>query len=275
MTETQTVQPGKPWYRKWRYIIPLALLVIVIIAVASSSGGQRGIGEGSDAARGSDDASPTTDPSERPASEAAAPDETPANEEEPAEGDQGVVFGEPVIFNESGFTTMAAMVENVSDTVRTFTVKATFLSGGSIVATGVGAVNDLAPGQRRASSLLVDESPLPAYDEVLLQVDTMLDQGSDSESAEIAEQLTFGEPRINDQSGFVSVDVQVTNGSSETVTFTVGAAFLNGDALVGTGTGAVNDLAPGETQTATLLTSGDTNASEVLLYADTLIVAND
>ncbi|CAN5820652.1 hypothetical protein BH20CHL8_BH20CHL8_07460 [soil metagenome] len=52
------------------------------------------------------------------------------------------------------------MAENVSDTVRTYTAKATFTSGGTIVATAVGAVSDQAPGQRRAFSLLADKNPI-------------------------------------------------------------------------------------------------------------------
>ena len=293
MTDAATpVRAGKPWYRKWRYIIPIAVIVLIVLAVASSPDGRRGLAEGAADQLGEESqpasAAPSTasDPTSLPSTAAeasvapstapSAPPSTAPSEAAGEEGDQGIVFGDPVIFEEAGLTTAGVMVENVSDQVRTFTVQATFRAGESIAATAIGSVNDLAPGERRAVTLLVDETPIPEYDNVRVQVDTMLDQGSSTESSEIASQLAFGEPRVTTDFGLTTVTVELTNNSDAAITLTVGSTFLTGDTLIGVGTGAVNDLAPGETQTAQLLVTGSTeNASETLIYADTILTAGE
>lgn len=48
MTEEPAAGAAKPWYRKWRYIIPIGVLVLIIGAVAGSPDGRQGFADGLD-----------------------------------------------------------------------------------------------------------------------------------------------------------------------------------------------------------------------------------
>lgn len=93
MSETAaTPKPSKPWYRKWRYIIPIALLVLIIAAVASSPSGREGLGEGV-----RDGLSEETDePSAAPAETDEATPEQTAQPTEPTQTPQATPTPEPM-----------------------------------------------------------------------------------------------------------------------------------------------------------------------------------
>jgi hypothetical protein len=177
-----------------------------------------------------------------------------------------------VAFEAMGVSTVGVLATNTSDMAKSFTVKATYKAGSDIVATAVGAVNGILPGQRRAVTLISDTSPIPQHDAVSVQVDTMVGEGADIPGVAAEEKLKFGKPAVKSQSGLTSVNVEVTNAGSDEVSLTVGAAFLKGDKLIGIGTGAVNNLGAGQTKTATLLVQGSAKGyDKVLVYPDTVL----
>ncbi len=210
-------------------------------------------------------------PTEAPApTEAAAPTDVPAATEAPAApaaaapaGD--IVFGEPVIFDPSiiGVTAM-----NPGDTIKSFFVKATYKNGDTIVGTASGAVNDLLPGQTRAATLLAQE-PIPAeYESVRVDVDTMTQDAATTAGATAAQKITFGPPQVG-QGGIVNVEV--TAGDEAVKGMFVQAMFTRDGKLVGVASGAVNDLAAGQTKTATLLAQGETEGADVQVTVETIV----
>ncbi|MCC6177195.1 MAG: hypothetical protein IT305_17960 [Chloroflexi bacterium] len=75
----------------------------------------------------------------------------------------------------SGFLPMLdAEVTNQDSSMHSFTVQATFLKGGQLVAVMSGAVNDLAAGQTKTASLMGQGSSIAEYDEILVAVDTLV-----------------------------------------------------------------------------------------------------
>lgn len=156
--------------------------------------------------------------------------------------------------------------------MKSFTVKATFKNGDTIAATAAGAVNDLAPGQTRAVTLVSTQSIPERYDSVRVDVDTMVREANSTPGAAAAAMIAFGAPAVRSDGSLTTVDVEVTNRDSTAHSFTVQAAFLKGDQLLSVASGAVNDLAAGQTKTATLISVGSvTGYDKVLLAVDTLV----
>lgn len=201
---------------------------------------------------------------------AASPTASPTAPPTAVDLNRGIRFGTPVLFRQGGFTSVGLLADNTTDQVKSFTVKATFKAGDQIVATAVGAVNDMLPGQRRAVMLMAAEE-IPGYDSVRVDVDTMVREAETTGGAQIAQRQRFGPVAVNDVGGFITADVEVTNGDDDTHSYTVQAAWLAGDQLVGVGSGAVNDIAPGQTKTVSLLITGEANGPPTLLYIETVI----
>jgi hypothetical protein len=158
-------------------------------------------------------------------------------------------------------------MENTTDQVKTFTVKATYLNGQTIVATGVGAVNNFLPHTKRGATLLLDGDPSTASSSTVA-VDTLISSDDSTAESDAAQKFTFGPPTI----GTIGLEVQVTNGDSATHTLTVGCSALRNGVLAAVGSGAINDIAAGQTKTVTILMSGEPKASdEFLLYVETMV----
>ena len=259
----------KPWWRKWRFIIPIALLALIVVAAVAGGGRSREEDAVGGEPAGTQIAAPReTEPATTPGATRQASAAPP-----PTQGPAEITFSDPLVVEESGFTSIGVLTTNESDEVRSFIAKATFKSGDNIVATATGFVNDMRPGERRAVSLLLDEDELPAYDSVRIDADTMVSEGASTDRSAVAELLAFGPLRVNNQGGFVTADVEITNGSDREVSVFVGAAFLRGGALIGWGSGAVNDLAPGQTKTASLLVTGSVDGlDETIVYPDTISI---
>jgi hypothetical protein len=182
---------------------------------------------------------------------------------------QGIVFGKPVVFRLGGFATVGVLATNTTDQAASFTVKATFKNGDKIAATAVGAVNALAPGQKRAVTLVTGD-PIPeSYDSAKVDVDTMLGSINANQAA-AAPKITFGAPKVTKNGPITTVAVEATNSDSAPHSFTVSAAFLQGEELVGIGTGAINDLGAGQTKTATLIVQGSGDGDPAVAV-DTLV----
>jgi len=179
------------------------------------------------------------------------------------------VFGEPVRFDSSGFTTIGVQVTNSTDLVKSFTVKATYKNDDQILATASGAVNNLLPGQTRAASMLTTDTVPDTFDSVRVDVDTMIQEEATTPDAEAAKKIAFGPPAITG-GDFPMVNVEVTNTDNAAHTITVQAMFTQGGQLVGIASGAVNDIAPGQIKTATLMGQGSFEG-DVTVAVETLV----
>lgn len=65
--------------------------------------------------------------------------------------------------------------------------------------------------------------------------------------------LSFGRPTVKTSSGMTRVMVEATNTTSNEVSCLVTATFMRGDTILGTASGAVNQLAPRAVRTAELI----------------------
>jgi hypothetical protein len=191
----------------------------------------------------------------------------------PAAGpNRGIVFGKPVVLGTGSANTVAVPATNTSQQVKTFTAQATYKNGDQILATAIGTVNDLLPGQMRVVTLL-SQQPIPAQAEsVRIDVDTMVRESATSPGAEAAAKITFGLPVIETTGGLTTIAVEATNDDTAEHTFIVQAAFMKGDEVIGLAAGAVNELAAGQTKTASLLAQGATTGhDDVLIAVDTVV----
>lgn len=188
----------------------------------------------------------------------------------PLDPNRGIAFGKPAGLAIGSQRYRAVMATNTTDRVKSFGVKATYKDGIQIVATEVGAVNDLMPGQSRAVLLTgTDQIPASATS-IRIDVDTIVADAPTTPRAEIARKITFGPPTVMTGQD-PRVEVETTNGDVAAHSLSVQGAFLRGDQLVGLGMGAVNDLAPGQVKTAGLLVMGDVAGYDRLLLAVDLV----
>jgi hypothetical protein len=193
-----------------------------------------------------------------PTRAATSPTTAAASAQSTAAGQQGITFGDPVSLSGDDSHSVAVLVTNTTDLVKSFTVKGTWKNGNTIAATASGAVNDLLPHSRRAATLL-SSGPIPTTAEsVRVDIDTMVSQSQTTPEAEIAKKQQFGTPSVKMLGTSLTVDIEVTNTDSAPHSYLVQVAYLKGDTLVAVTTGAVNDIAAGQTKTATLLGAGVT-----------------
>lgn len=186
----------------------------------------------------------------------------------PPDANRGIQFSGPVTLDSSGFVSVVTLATNTTNMVKTFTVKATYKNGDQILATAVGTVNDMQPGQTRAVSLVsLDEIPA-TYETVRIDVDTMILETKTTDGADAARQIVFGPPAI-DANGFINVEA--TNNDDSLHTFTVQGILMQGGQLVGIAVGTVNDLAPGQTKTVTMIAQGAAQGAETRVMVDTMI----
>jgi hypothetical protein len=205
---------------------------------------------------------------------AEAPSEVPAS---PAASliagieDQGIIVGEPVVIGEESLQQVAVLLQNNTDLVKSYSVKATYLNGDTITVSATGFVSDHLPGSIRVATLFFSGDPPQTGDVGSVQIDTMLTEDESTPNGDIAQQVTFGPPTFNIDEFFSSIDVQVTNGSDVATSIGVTAAILRDGELVGTGSGFANDMAAGQTKTASLFVTGDLEEDDdVILSVDTV-----
>jgi hypothetical protein len=182
----------------------------------------------------------------------------------------GITFGKVLDLSANGLNMVAVPVTNAGDTVKSFTVKATWKTGDTIAGTAIGAVNSITPGQTRAVSLIAQEAIPSTFDTVRVDVDTLIQDAASTDASEAAGKITFGAPKVTASAGMTMMDVEVTNGDDASHTFTIQAMIMNNGELVGVGTGSVNDLAAGQTKTASLLIQGVAEG-DISLIVETLV----
>jgi hypothetical protein len=189
-----------------------------------------------------------------------------------ADRSQGIVLGEPAALVSGGARVVGVLASNTTDVVKTFTVRATYTQDGRPVATAAGAVNDLLPGQTRAA-LLASTDQIPAgAQSVRLEVGSVVEEAPTTPGARAAGLIRFGAARAVPSQTQPAVELEVTNGDQAAHTITVQAALLRGDELVGVAVGAVSNLAPGATRTASLMVQGTTEGHDRVIPAVQTVV---
>lgn len=206
---------------------------------------------------------PPTEPPGTKAPGTSAP--TPGASTIPGVEDQEIVIGDPVVIGDPSFPQVALMTQNVSDLVKSYSLKGTFKNGDTITATATGYVSDHLPGTIRTPTLFIDGTP-GAGDTLTVTIDAMLSEDPSTPEGDVAAAMSFGPPSIV-TGDIPSIDVEVTNGSTSTATFSISAGVLRDGALVGVGSGFVNDLSPDQTKTATLYVTGDIGATDQLILS--------
>ncbi len=78
------------------------------------------------------------------------------------------------------------------------------------------------------------------------------------------ETLQFGKPTVKRNFGMTEVKVMVKNVSGQQVTCVLTGTFLQGDTILGTANGTINDLAPGATKTSELMTDDNVKGYDTL-----------
>ena len=211
-------------------------------------------------------------PTEAPAT--AAPTNTapsPGASTIPGVEDQDIVIGDPVVIGGPSFPQVALMTQNLSNLVKSYSLTGTFKNGDTITATATGYVSDHLPGTIRTPTLFIDGTP-GAGDTLTVTIDAMLSEDPSTPEGDVAKAMSFGPPSIV-TGDIPSIDVEVTNGSPSTATFSVSAGVLRDGVLVGVGSGFVNDLSPDQTKTATLYVTGDVAATDQLILSiDSVII---
>jgi hypothetical protein len=182
-----------------------------------------------------------------------------------------ITLGKPLTVNSAGMGTIYVPVTNAGGTVKSFTIKATYKNNGQEAATAPGPVADLLPGQTRAIALVSADTLPEQGDTIKIEVDRMIADQASTPGAEIAKKISFGPPKLSSPEGFPQVDVAVTNGDNKPHSLVVQAMFMQGGILIGVATGDVDDLQPGQTQTAALSVQGATQGGEIKLAVDTLV----
>jgi hypothetical protein len=188
--------------------------------------------------------------------------------------DHGILLGQPYVISDEFLDQVALLVQNSTNLVKTYSLKATFKSGETTTATATGFVSEQGPGTTRIPAMLIDGTP-GASDTLTVAVDEMLFEDPSSTSNDIAKLVTFGSPTIVLDDILPKVHVDVTNGSSTGASISVTAGVIRGGKLVGVATGYANDLAAGDTQTAELIVYGDIQATDQLLVTvDSVVPAS-
>ena len=216
---------------------------------------------------------PDSSPSQPPATEAGG---SPGATTIPGTEDQEIVIGNPVVIGDPNFSQVALMTQNVSDLVKSYSLKGTFKNGNTITATATGFVSDHLPGTIRTPTLYIDGTP-----------------GS--------QRHTHGQPstrcwartraprpvtspgryvRAADDQRPVdivpTVDVEVTNGSQPTCRWSVTPGVLRDGVLVGVGRAQSADMsvAPGQTKTGDdLYHRRHRRGHQLILTVDTVLIA--
>lgn len=215
------------------------------------------------------DAPATDEPTAEPAADDPPPADAAASDASSAAGNEGIELGPPVLFDAGGVTLVGVLVTNTRQETLSFSVKATFKSGDTVVGNALGAVHAITPGQRRAAILLSAEPIAATFDSAEATVETMLGNMSGDQSA--AAKITFGTPTVTAGGRTSTVEVDVTNGDSASHNVNVQSVFLKSGALIGIGTGAVASLEPGQTQIAMMVVQGSTEGyDEVLVLVETI-----
>lgn len=179
-----------------------------------------------------------------------------------------IEFTNVVLQSQMGLTTVNGEAVNNDSNAHSFTLKVSFYDKDKkLLGSAVGAVNDLNGGETKIFSAMATEdySKSASYK---VQVDTMVSSKNNKKSP-----IEFSNVVSKAQSGFTTVDGEAKNTDTTDHSFTVVVGFYdNSGKLIGTATGAVNDLAAGDTKTFSAMSTGDySKAANYKVQVDTMV----
>lgn len=179
-----------------------------------------------------------------------------------------IEFSNVVLQSQMGITSVIGEAVNNDSQARSFTLKVSFYDKDKkLLGSAVGAINDLNGGETKIFSAMATEDYTNA-DSYKVQVDTMVSSSPNKKSP-----IEFSNIVSKTQVGTTMVDGESKNTDTKPHSFTIVVGFYDkAKKLIGTATGAVNDLAAGDTKTFSAIATGDySKADSYKVQVDTLI----
>jgi len=179
-----------------------------------------------------------------------------------------IAFSNIVIQNDMGVTSVIGEAMNNDSNAHSFTLVVSFYDKDKkLLGSAVGAVNEVNGGESKIFSAMATDvyANVASYK---VQVDTMISTNSNKKSP-----IEFSNIASDAQSGITTVSGEAKNTDTVSHSFSVVVGFYDKNKkLIGSATGAVNDLAAGDTNTFSALTSGDfSNADSYKAQVDAMI----
>ena len=187
-----------------------------------------------------------------------------------SEGKTGddITFNNVIVSTTSGITTVYGEVSNTTSKARSFTLKVSFYDKDSkLLGAAVGAVNNINGGATKIFSAIAsgDYSGAANYK---VQVDTTVK--TENNKPEVVE---FSNTVANKAANMTTISGEAKNIDTATHSFTLDVgAYDSAGKLIGVATGAVNDLAAGDTKTFSAIAAGDLSAAATYkVFVSTLV----
>ncbi len=227
----------KPIYKKWWFW--LVIVIIVIVAISGLGGNKKTTGDlaknsvGEELAGGGAKSSKTGESS-------TAKETNPKSK---------IDFTNVSLKSNFGLTTVIGEANNKDSEAHSFTLKVSFYDKDKkLLGTAVGAVNDLNGGESKIFTAMATEDFSKA-DSHKVQVDTMV-----SSIKNKAVPVEFSNIVIKNNMGFTTVEGEAKNTDTAAHSFTIVVGLYDSSKkLIGTATGAINDIAAGDTMTFTAM----------------------
>ena len=182
---------------------------------------------------------------------------TAAAESTPADAAKGIHFDNIIVSSSSGMTSVNGEVKNEDTKAHSFTLKVSFYDADQkLLGTAIGAVNDLNGGETKLFAAIASEDYTAAAN-YKVEVDTMT-----STKENQAAVIEFSNLTAKKVASMTSIDGEAKNTDTAAHSFmlSIGAYDSEGK-LIGVATGAVNDLAAGDTKTFKAISSDDLSAA--------------
>lgn len=248
----------KPIYKKWWFwLIVLGIILLLYgLIQAGSNDGDNDLGAQKTTGRATASPSPA-------ATVTVGTSPTPTKQAQ-----QQIEFSNTVVKNTFGITSVYGEVKNNDTKAHSFTLKASFYDGdGKLLGTASGAVNDLNGGDTKVFTAIATEDFSNAASHKV-QVDTVISSESNK-----AIPVTFSNIITKTEFGITTVEGEVKNNDTKPHSFTIAVGFYDSNnKLLGVASGAINDLAAGDTKTFTAIGAEDySQAVTTKVQLDTLI----
>lgn len=264
----------KSIFKRWWFWLIVVLVIIIIIA-ASSGGKKTGqnalppINNTAANTGGTTTAQTGTANAQTGTANAQTGSVPGTNNNAQAQNPQGQITFNNIIFNNTlGSTMVNGEVKNTGSQACSFTLKVSFYDQAKkLLGTAVGAVNELNGGSTKLFSALAtsDYSKAASYK---VQVDTVV-----ATTPNKADVISFSNIILNNSAGLGMVEGECKNKDSVAHSFTVSIGLYDSsNKLIGVATGAVNDLAAGDTKTFSALVTGESkNVKKFVAYVDSMV----
>ena len=246
----------RPIFKKWWFW--LVVLIVVIGAISSLGGNKENTGNLTKNSVG----------------EELSGDEVKAEQAKESSGVKDtnskskIEFTNVALKQSLGFTTVIGEANNKDSKAHSFTLKVSFYNKDKkLLGTAAGAVNDLNSGESKIFTAMATEDFSKA-DSHKVQVDTMV---ASTKNKEVP--IEFSNIVIKDNLGLTTVEGECKNSDSSAHSFTIVVGLYDSSKkLIGTASGAINDIAAGDTMTFTAIGTEVINgAKSHKVQVDTLV----